>query len=132
MDVLLAPGTVLMNKLRYPVKFGLIFAMILVPLVILSAQLVGSLNEQVDFLENQRRGLAYIQIARLPLEQLQQHRGMTAAYLNGAQEFESRIMSKRRDVDSAMAALADIDAELGETLQTSGMISLLQQQWREI
>ena len=132
MKAIFSPAMFLMDRLKYPVKFMLIFAIILVPLVVLSSLLISSLNKDATFLENERAGLAYIKVARQPLEQIQQHRGMTAAYLNGATEFKDRIMAKRQDVDKQLAALTAIDKKLGAAMKTQGMLGKIQGQWSAI
>ncbi len=132
MKSLLIPAMLLMNRLKYPVKFSFIFAIILVPLVVLSAIVIGNINNKIATLKDKRQGLVYLEVLRHPVEQLQQHRGMTAAYLNGASHFESRIMAKRQDVDKSMADLVAVDQSLGDAMQTQGVISNLQGQWQNI
>ena len=121
-----------MGKMRFPVKFGMIFAMVLTPLVYLSYNMVHILTEEIDFLENEVKGVTYLQSARMPLQYIQQHRGMTAAYLNGASEFKPRIMSKRQDVDKYLAQLQQTENELGEALKTKGSTGKLVRQWETI
>lgn len=132
MKTLFAPGILLMNRLRYPIKFSLIFAVILIPMLFLSIQLVTSLNNEAKFLESERHGLAYIKTVRLPLELLQQHRGMTASYLKGASEFKQQIQSKRDDIDRALADLASLDKQQGKTLGTGDTVHQLQNKWEAI
>jgi len=129
---LIMPAMLLMNRLKYPIKFSLIFAIILIPLVVLSAILISGINDDISFLKKERQGLSYLTALRQPVEQLQQHRGMTAAYLNGASQYKDRIMSKRQEVDRFMAALTAIDNELGDVLSTRGKVAALQGQWGNI
>lgn len=77
----------MMDRLRYPYKFLLIFAVVLTPLMLLSINLITQINEDIRFLENERNGLAYIKAVRQPIEYIQQHRGMTSAFLSGAGNF---------------------------------------------
>ena len=122
----------IMGKMRFPVKFGMIFAMVLIPLVYLSYNMVHLLTEEINFLENEEKGVTYLQSVRMPMQYIQQHRGMTAAYLNGASEFKSRIMSKRQDVDKYLAQLQQTENELGEALKTQGSTGKLVRQWETI
>ena len=132
MKSILFPAMYLMDRLRYPLKFGFIFLVVLIPLVTLSFLLVTHINEDILLLEHERQGLAYIKAVRQPIEHIQQHRGMTNAYLNGATSFRSQIMDKRSMVDSHLEALARTDRELGEALGSAGRISRIQQQWEAI
>ena len=132
MKGILLPAMYLMERLRYPLKFGLIFLVVLVPLVVLSINLISQINEGVEIVEHERQGLAYIKAIRQPIEQIQQHRGLTSAFLAGADNFRDRIMSKRVEVDQKMAALLAVDKELGAALGTQGKLSLLIQKWETI
>ena len=130
--MLLKPAKALMDRLRYPIKFGIIFLIVLVPLITLSMNLINSINEDVRFLENERTGLAYIKSVRQPLQHIQQHRGMTAAYLGGAEEFRNRIMEKRGIVDNKLNELGVIDKQLGDHLGLQGEVVSLIQRWNII
>ncbi|WP_260293209.1 methyl-accepting chemotaxis protein [Sedimenticola hydrogenitrophicus] len=132
MKAILLPAMVLMERLRYPFKFGLIFLVVLVPLVLLSINLITQINEGVEVVRHERQGLAYIRAIRQPIEHIQQHRGMTSAFLNGADSFRDRILSKRSEIDRLMADLAALDRELGSALETAGKVSLLLQKWEAI
>ncbi len=132
MITLLKPATALMDRVRYPIKFTIIFVIVLIPLALLSLNLITSIAEDVAFLENERTGLAYIRSVRQPVEHIQQHRGMMAAYLNGAKEFRDRIMQKRAVVDQKLAELREVDAELGVQLGTNNVVDNLLQQWNSI
>ncbi len=132
MDVIFAPAIGLMNRLRYPVKFGIIFLIVMIPLLLLSFSLISAINKDVAFLERERSGLAYIKAVRQPIEYIQQHRGMTAAYLDGATEFHDRIMKKRIIVDEKLAELKVVDDELGGQLDTKGIVDDLIQRWNNI
>lgn len=121
-----------MDKLNFPYKFGLIFAAIILPLFILSSLLVSSINERVAFLENESSGLEYIKTVRLPLEHIQQHRGMTSAFHAGSKEFRERIIEKRQSVDKYFAELETIDKKLGSSLNTQTKVADLKLQWDAI
>ena len=132
MKSLFRPATLIMDSFRYSAKFGLIFGVILIPLVVLNVMLVSKIGDSVDFLKNEQQGLAYLKIARLPIEDIQQHRGMTSAYLNGNKDFQGRIMQKRGDVEKHLASLAAIDKKLGGSLGTDNRLQAILSQWKTI
>lgn len=129
MRAIFRPSTRFMNRLRYPMKFGLIFVLVLPALLSLSAIVIQSIQTDIDFLERERRGLDYVKAVRLPIEHIQEHRGMIAALLNGAEEFRSRAVAKRAEVDRYMRDLTEVDERLGGTLVTAGMVGDLRRQW---
>ena len=132
MKAILMPAMILMGKMKYPYKFGLIIVITLIPLIFLSYSMIKLLADDINFLEGEIVGVKYLQAARLPIQHIQQHRGMTAAYLNGATEFKSRIMSKRQDVDKFLAQLQSAENEFGNKLKLKGSTSSLLQQWQSI
>ncbi|WP_275098520.1 methyl-accepting chemotaxis protein [Sedimenticola hydrogenitrophicus] len=129
---ILFPAVYLMEQLRYPLKFGLIFLVILAPLVLLSITLIRHIDEGIVLTGHERQGLAYIRAIRQPIEDIQQHRGMTSALLNGADNFRERLMSKRGEVDRKLAALLAVDQQLGGALDTAGKLDPLMRQWETI
>jgi len=132
MRSLFRPATLIMDRFRYPLKFGLIFGVILIPMLILSAMLLASIDSEISSLQNEQRGLAYLKTARLPIEHIQQHRGMTSAYLHGNLGFRDRILQKRRDVDQHLASLQATDEELGGALATDGRLQEILSRWETI
>lgn len=132
MKALLTPSIYLMERLRYPLKFGLIFIVVLIPLLLLSANLVNTIDDGVRFIQNERKGLGYIALIRKPIEHIQQHRGMLSAYLNGAVEFKDKINSKQVDIDKALFELETLDKQIGSTLDTAGKVNGIVTQWNKI
>lgn len=132
MKAILLPAIHLMERLRYPLKFGLIFLVVLIPLVLLSINLISHIDEGVEVVRHERQGLVLIKAIRQPIEHIQQHRGMTSAFLNGADSFRERILSKRNEIDRLMADLVAVDRELGDGLDTAGKVSLLVQKWEAV
>ena len=132
MKALFIPAMIIMGKMKYPVKFGVIFAIVLIPLLFLSYNMVHLLTEEISFLENERNGVEYLQAIRLPMQHIQQHRGMTAAYLGGATQFKSRIMNKRPTIDKYFANLQETENKLGNALKVKGSTQQFIQKWNAI
>lgn len=132
MKSLFKPATWLMDRFRYPLKFGLIFVVIMLPLILLSAITIGNLNETLRFLNHEREGLEYIRVAREPIEYLQQHRGIMAALLAGDEAARTRAREIRGDVDRTLTELAQVDDRLGESLATGNRVAEIQRAWAQI
>ncbi len=109
MKALFVPARIFMGNMRFTAKFMTIFVIIMIPLIILSYNMISVLNDDISFLENEKRGLLYLKTVRLPMQYIQQHRGMTAAYTNGASQFKSRIMDKRLQVDKFFVQLQKME-----------------------
>ncbi len=132
MNMLFAPATALMNRFRFPIKFGLIFILVLAPLLVLSGLMLKDQNEQIRFLQHERQGLAYIMATRQPIEFIQQHRGMMAALLNGDASFKDRAAQKRSDVDRAFQELQNVDKELNKALEIGSKTTAILGKWDAI
>lgn len=132
MDMIFRPAIWLMNRLRFPTKFGLIFAVVLLPLALLSVITLGNLNESIRFVENERQGLTYIAAVRQPIEYMQQHRGIMAAFLSGDTAAGDRAQEIRREVDRTLGQLASLDDQFGDALETEGRLFEIQQAWDAI
>ena len=132
MKTLFTPAIALMDRLRFQKKFMMIFAIIFLPLVALSWVTVSSFSEKVQTLKHERQGLLFIQTIRPLLEHMPQHRGMTNAYLEGETSFKSKIMSKRNDVDQALASLSNINNKLSGYLNTNNLVNNIQTQWNTL
>ena len=132
MKALLTPATTIMSRMKYAYKFALLMVILFLPMAYLAYGLVSQIAGEVSFLGHERTGLAYLKAIREPLARIQQHRGMTAAYLNGAAEFHPRILAKRKEIDTLLARLAERDTQWGKELQTAGQLAPLQKQWASI
>ena len=131
-EKLLLPAIKLMERLHYPRKFGLIFVIVLIPLMSLSVSLISTIDREIRHLENERKGLAYINAIRQPIEHIQQHRGMTHAYLNGYRNFQQRILNIRPVIDGYLVALMELDQNLDVDFGMTDQIATLNRQWNAI
>ena len=129
MQMLLAPGVALLDRLRFPLKFLLVGVIMFVPLLTLSWLLIDGGMKEVEGYKSERTGLTYISAIRPLLEHIAQHRGMSGAYLNGDQSFRRQMESKQAEVDAMFGRLGEVDRSLGQTLNTSDRLVALQREW---
>ena len=132
MNTLFIPAMVLMNRLKYKAKFALLFAIIFVPLIVLTTMLINDISESIRFVRHEQQGLAYLKAIRPLLAQVPAHRGLVNTYLSGNTQVESDINTLRRDVDQSLQLLTKTDEEIGGSLKTQGVVAKLQKQWDEL
>jgi len=132
MKTLFKPSKKLMDGVSYPEKFGIIFLIVLIPMFVLSLYLLTYIRTDIQLLENERLGLSYIKILRQPVEHIQQHRGMVAAYLDGATEFHDLIIQKQTLIDEKLVQLTELDIKLGKQFDVTKSISKVIQLWGQI
>jgi methyl-accepting chemotaxis protein len=132
MQALLKPGVALLNRLRYPYKFISIGAVFLIPLLSLAYMVQSNVSKGTELMAREERGLAYISQLRRPLQLIQQHRGMAAAYLAGDHSFRNKMIEQERRIDADLAAVGTLDASSGEILATGEKAEQLQAEWDAI
>jgi methyl-accepting chemotaxis protein len=57
---------------------------------------------------------------------------MSGAFLNGAEAFREKMLSKESAIDDMFDQLAAVDEELGEFLQTGSEVSQLRREWEQL
>lgn len=132
LDGFLHPALALVNRMRFSRKFGILFALIFVPLVLLAGYLIHEQNSSIDFVESERHGLAYIEAVREPIEYLQQHRGAMGAVLAGSNDAGERARRLRRLTDETLADLEEVDREVGDRLETGDRVASIKGRWEAL
>ncbi|MEW6646678.1 MAG: methyl-accepting chemotaxis protein [Pseudomonadota bacterium] len=126
------PGIGLLNRLRYPHKFLLIGIIFLAPLVVMGYFLIDEVNQRIRFMEQERLGIEYIAQLRKPIADIQQHRGMSAAFLNGDTSFRERMAQRQAAIDAHFATLRSVDGRLGSALKSGDKLATLERQWNTL
>ncbi len=129
---IVSPAASLMNKLSYPRKMILISTIFIIPLMTSLYMLNGQLNININFAEKERLGVEYIQQLRKLTEHIPAHRGMTNAYLAGDESFQSKIMAKRTEINADITAVDEVDAKLGEILETGKQWPAIKSEWSRV
>ncbi len=132
MNALLAPGIALIDRLRYPMKFLLILLIMLIPMVVTGVLLISEIENKVEALDAEHVGLNYFSGIRPLIQHIPQHRGMSGGFLNGAEAFREKMLSKEAAIDGMFDQLEAVDEELGEFLQTRDEVSKLRREWEQL
>lgn len=129
MNKALKPAISLMSRLKYPQKMMLISVLFILPLIIISYLYMAELGNKIESTEKEQRGLEYIQTVRQIYQHLPQHRGMTNAYLNGANAFEKKILTKRIEIKADIININNIDALYGDEFNTHSLWGSIKKDW---
>ncbi len=132
MNRLIELASMLMGRLNYLQKFTLIFVLFLLPLGLVTAHLFSVIGTELDFLQGEQRGVAYLKGTRPLMERIPQYRGMTNVLLNGDRSILPRLQQKRREVEQAFDQLEKVDQELGSALGTGERVTRLRRHWDEL
>ena len=120
-----SPAVSLMKKLKYPHKFALIGVIFLLPISVMLFLLISDMKDKIDFIEKEKLGIEYTLHLKNLIADIQQHRGMTNAFLSGDQSFKEELALKKSQIELKIEQLDAVDQKLGATLKT-------EQKWNEI
>ncbi len=132
MSALFQPAISLMNQLTYPKKMVSVSVLFMVPLVLVSWLFMGELATGISATEKERRGLEYIKTVRQVYQHFPQHRGMTNAYLNGAEAFREKIMAKREAIKADIQTIDEVNARFGDEFETHELWSGIKSDWKQL
>ena len=130
MQYILTPGIMLMNRLRYAYKFGLISLVFLLPIVVLIVLFVNESSDGITFAEKEQKGAAYLMPLKGLVANTQQHRGMMAALLGGDASFASKAEEKRKQIEDASKLVDEADSRYGQELDTSTQWKAIKDEWK--
>jgi len=108
LEALLTPGIFFLGKLRYSIKFVVIGGALLIPLMVIGVLFLQEKAATVEFTSDQRAGLTEIKQVRSAIELVQEHRGMSAAYLNGAKSFAAPMKALQSRVQQSIQNLSSL------------------------
>jgi methyl-accepting chemotaxis protein len=105
MQIVFAPAVALMNRMGYTKKFAVMGALALAAIVVLIFSLYNSLNQVIQASQKELAGIEVVRPMAKLVQNLQQHRGMSAGLLNGNQAMKEKREAKEIDVVSAIKAV---------------------------
>lgn len=129
MGTFFSPATTLMNRLRYPMKFGSMGVFIFLIIAGLLFGLYGTLDETISSAKQEKEGVRLIKPLTVLVQAIQQHRGLSSGVLNGNQALADRRSAKEREVDAAFSASA---AAFPEQLKTDAKWKAALAGWEKI
>ncbi len=132
MRTLLLPAVALMNRLKYPFKFGLIGITSLIAIGFLFASLATHLRTNIENSRKELRGLEVVQPVLVLAQHVQQHRGLTAGALGGNDKLKAKVPDKQADVAAALKAVEAVDAKHGTELGFAQEWARIKGDWEQI
>ena len=122
-NALIAPGVLLMNRLRYPRKFALISALFAIPLGLMMYLWLTEIGERVAFAEKERRGLEYVVALRRLLEPLERSRGLALLAARGDTSAPGQLAEERARITAAARMIDVVDGRSGAELADRGAMA---------
>jgi methyl-accepting chemotaxis protein WspA len=122
-----------MKNLKVWQKLALLGAVFMLPFAIVTYTMAKSIDDMgVDFAKQELLGLEYYSPLSALLKDLQQHRGMAAAGLNGDSSFKAALAERRLDIENDVKKVDDVDRGLDSALHTSKKWAALKAETRDL
>jgi methyl-accepting chemotaxis protein len=102
---ILYPGTWLMRKMRFGVKLGLVTVVVVVPLLVITAELIHRERSDINTTQAELVGVTMVDAASTLVRQLQTHRGQTNMVLSGNAAAQGARDKTRETLKSARDTL---------------------------
>lgn len=116
-----------MKRMKVWQKLGVLGLIFLIPLAVFSYKMLASMRAMgVDFAKQEVIGVEYLSPVYTLLEDLQQHRDIAAALLNGDATFGETLAAKRGEIGADLQLVNAADEKLGEALQSTNRWDALQ------
>lgn len=125
------PAMTLMNRLKYPQKFGLISFVFLLPLILLIYLLFSELQNHISFSQKETLGNEYLRPLNELLEDILQYKILNESAQNSATEL-AQITRLETEISTQLTQLTEVDRTLGGTLKTTPQLNSLQQTWQTL
>jgi len=105
MKLLFSPAELLMNRLSYPIKFGVLGLLVFLAFASLMLTLAGQLNRTIERAESELVATALARPLSSLIELTQQHRGVSAMLLGGNTAMADRRSALQTRVDTALVEM---------------------------
>ncbi|MBX3086725.1 MAG: response regulator [Anaerolineae bacterium] len=132
MKRLLSPAVALMNRLKYPQKFMLVGLLLILPLIVVLYQFLVQIQKDIDFADNERKGLQYNSPLVALVQTVQEHRSLTNAYLNGDTTRKDDITAREKEIANEITAVDAVDKMLGKGLRTTSAWEAIKAKWNTL
>ncbi len=117
---------------RLRTKLGALVALAGIPILVLVALQYQQTSTDISFASSEKDGMLYI--GEGPMELLydvQRHRLLQSAVMNGEPQFAEQLAQARADVENDLQKLAALDSAAGDW-ETADLVALVMTRWNEV
>ncbi len=119
MNKLLSPAVALFNRVNLWTKFALVSVVSFIAVVVLLIGLMRGLNSDISFAKKEIIGVNYISRMIELVDYLQKHRGSSAGFLGGRQEFREKMLDLQKRIEERIKDIDNLEAKYGEEMKIS-------------
>jgi len=129
MKRIFAAGEVILNRMKFPQKFGLIGVILFLPIIFFSFTLVTQQNAEANLLVQRYQGLTNAGLLKDFMRDVQQHRAMTSSFLGGDQSYAEQMKNKQAEIQEDMQKIDRFYQETAPDLATKAAWEQLKSAW---
>ena len=129
MNAFFAPAVALMNRLKYPLKFGLIGLVALLAIAYLLTVMTLGLRASLAQGQRELAGLEAIKPIFPLVQQVQLHRDLSNGVLSGDAGLKDRVAAAAKEISSAFARADAVMARLGDEVGQQEEWKQLREEW---
>ncbi|PVZ12631.1 methyl-accepting chemotaxis protein [Pseudomonas sp. URIL14HWK12:I9] len=122
---ILAPAVHLANRLRFPTKFGLLAAIVLIPLVLLGTRSIHQINASLEVIRAEQSGQRYLMDVTPILRLSMLQRALTNRLLSGDKTAQAEFSANQAKLEDAFSKLAATDRLMSAQLETGDRVQRL-------
>jgi signal transduction histidine kinase/CheY-like chemotaxis protein len=129
---LFGPAVLVLNRLRYPQKFLLITGLFALPLGVVMFFFLSVVQHDIEFSEREDIGVEYIRPLDAVVQDIQQHRALTVAFLSGAPDFKVQYEAKQLEIQKDIERVDAVDRRFNTILDSTARWGKVKQHWGEL
>lgn len=127
-------ATWLMHRIREPQRILIIFIFLFIPLIATFSLVIVGFEKKIAGMRDGQVGVMYLRQTWPFLQHLQQHRGLSSAYLSGDESFRPRMLEMEAEINADIQAFSVVEraygnVNLNDTLSGS---EFLKTRWDEL
>ncbi|MEZ4360968.1 MAG: methyl-accepting chemotaxis protein [Kofleriaceae bacterium] len=130
-QLLFAPATFVLNRLRYLYKFLVIGALVLLPFGFVTYLLYSGTSNDIEFNQNEAHGVEYLSALNAYYEAQQRHWVLATAVNRGAAELRDRLNAAAADVQRAQTGVDSVDRSFAAIFKARGKWDAVKQAWEK-
>lgn len=127
-----SPGINFLNKFKYPTKIGIISVVLILLISVLFYLIIKEIDIQIDFDRNEKIGLKYIDPIKNFLQDIQEHRALTIAYLNGEKDLKDEIHAKTKEITDDINFVNKAQQENNYVFKIDTLWNQINNEWQNL
>jgi methyl-accepting chemotaxis protein len=131
-NALFAPAIIIMNRLRFALKLGVIGALFLAPLGGMVIFLYGKLAAEIQLAETERLGVQYMIPVRFLIEAVLERRTASSAARNGDAAANEKLVETTAELDKKFEALKTLGEAAGKTFHLKDALQDIISEWQDL